>query len=83
MRRHAGSGTCCSVFFFKRVLSSFQGYFQALMKHELGHKDSGLFAAREIESALLELEADTDCNRLSAAANRIGRKIIKNTINEI
>ena len=59
------------------VITPFNNYYNALMKHEEGHKDSGLYAARDIESTLLKLAPDTDCNRLSNSANRTGRKIIK------
>ena len=60
------------------VLNSFNNYYKALMRHEEGHKNSGLYAARDIESSLLKLSTDNDndCKRLSSSANRIGHKII-------
>ena len=59
------------------VRTPFNNYYNALMKHEEGHKDSGLYAARDIEKALLKLPTDIDCNRLSNSANQMGHKIIK------
>jgi len=61
----------------KGVRSSVNGYYKALMKHEVEHKNSGLYAARDIEGALMKLEEDTDCDRLSESANLLGNKIVK------
>jgi predicted secreted Zn-dependent protease len=59
------------------VRHSFDKYYESLFKHEQGHKDSGLFAARDIEKVLLSLGLFKDCNRLKTVANKIGEKIIK------
>lgn len=59
------------------VRRAFNGYYQALMKHEKGHRDSGLFAAREIEKALLNLDAFDDCHDLETIANQKSREIIE------
>jgi len=59
------------------VLTAFNRYYEALMLHEEEHKNSGLYAAREIEAALPKLETDTDCDRLVNTANSLGHKIIK------
>jgi len=58
------------------VRHTFDKYYESLFKHEQGHKDSGLFAARDIEEALLSLGLFKDCNCLETVANKIGEEII-------
>ena len=55
----------------------FNQYQSALLKHEQGHKDSGLYAAREIEQKLRSLGACKDCKNLEQAANQTATQIIK------
>ena len=56
---------------------SFNRYWQALFNHEQNHKNSGLFAAREIEKALLNLAAFPTCQQLQTTANQIGNNFIQ------
>lgn len=55
----------------------FNQYYSALLKHEQGHKDSGLYAAREIEQKLRSLGAYKDCKKLEQAANQTANQIVK------
>ena len=55
---------------------SFDEYYDSLFKHEQGHRDSGLFAARDIRKALTSLGLFKDCKKLETVANKIAEKII-------
>lgn len=57
--------------------SIFNQFYNALFKHEQNHKNSGLFAARDIEKALLNLGSFPSCQELEIAANRKGNQIIE------
>jgi predicted secreted Zn-dependent protease len=59
------------------VLDSFDRYYEALFKHEQEHKNSGLYAALEIEDAIINLDAFRSCRDLDAAAEKTGNAIIK------
>ncbi|WP_274690664.1 DUF922 domain-containing Zn-dependent protease [Spartinivicinus poritis] len=59
------------------IRKAFNNYYQVLLKHEQGHKDSGLFAARDIEKALLGLGSFNNCKTLETAANNKGHQVIK------
>jgi predicted secreted Zn-dependent protease len=48
----------------------FNNFYAALFKHEQNHRDSGLFAARDIEKALLNLDSFPSCQQLELAANQ-------------
>ena len=52
-------------------------FYSVLLKHEEGHKDSGLYAARDIEKALLSLGSFNDCQELEITANQTAKKIIQ------
>jgi predicted secreted Zn-dependent protease len=51
-------------------------YIEALKKHEQGHGNFGISAARDIEKALLNIGSRQRCDRLGADANAIGYKIL-------
>jgi predicted secreted Zn-dependent protease len=55
----------------------FNRYFQALFKHEQNHQQSGVLAAKAIESMLLGLPSFSTCAQLENVANQLGYKIIK------
>lgn len=59
------------------VQHSFNEYYDSLFNHEQGHRDSGLFAARDIEKSLASLGLFKDCNSLETKANMISEKIIQ------
>jgi len=60
-----------------QLKQAFDRYYAELLQHERGHKDSGLFAAREIEQELLNMQFYEDCEQLSQAANYRAKQIIK------
>lgn len=51
-------------------------YSDALKKHEDGHRDFGIGAARDIEAALLSIGSRPRCDTLGADANAIGYRIL-------
>lgn len=51
-------------------------YSDALKKHEDGHRDFGIGAARDIEEALLSIGSRPSCDRLGADANAVAYRII-------
>ncbi|MEB3310800.1 MAG: DUF922 domain-containing Zn-dependent protease [Snowella sp.] len=55
----------------------FNQFYNALFKHEQNHKDSGLFAARDIENALQNLGSFPNCQQLELVANQRGHQIIQ------
>jgi predicted secreted Zn-dependent protease len=55
----------------------FNKFYAALFKHEQNHKDSGLFAARNIEKALLNFPAFPNCRNLELAVNQKGHLILQ------
>ena len=56
----------------------FNNFYAALFKHEQNHRDSGLYAARDIEQALLNLGGSfTNCKKLELAANQKGHQILQ------
>ncbi len=59
------------------IRNSFNKFYDALLKHEKGHKNSGLFAARKIEKQLLSIGAYKDCKKLEKIANQKGKSIIE------
>ncbi|MEM8675835.1 MAG: DUF922 domain-containing Zn-dependent protease, partial [Cyanobacteria bacterium P01_G01_bin.67] len=59
------------------VRNAFDRYYSVLFEHEQGHKDSGLYAAREIERELKSLGSFHNCQKLETAANQKAHKIIK------
>jgi predicted secreted Zn-dependent protease len=59
------------------VRDSFDRYYEALFKHEEEHKNSGLYAALEIEDAIINLGSFRKCRDLDAAAEKTGNSIIK------
>lgn len=59
------------------IRDAFEKYYHALLKHEQGHKNSGLYAARDIEKELLSLGAFKNCQRLEKIANKKGKSIIE------
>lgn len=61
----------------ERIEKKFITYYDALMLHEAGHKESGVNAAREIEEMLLNLPGYSDCNELDKIANKKATNIIR------
>lgn len=59
------------------IRNSFNKYYAVLLKHEQGHKNSGLFAARDIEKELLSIGIYPDCKKLEKVANKMGKNIIE------
>ena len=55
----------------------FNNFYAALFKHEQNHRDSGLYAARDIEKALLNLGSFPNCQKLESAANQKGHQILQ------
>ena len=53
-----------------------QQFIEALRRHEDGHKDHGLAAGKEIETALLAAEPASNCEALAAAANSVANAIV-------
>jgi predicted secreted Zn-dependent protease len=54
-----------------------QQFFDALRRHEDGHKGHGLAAGKEIEVALLAAKPASNCEDLAAAANSAAEAIVK------
>ncbi len=59
------------------IRNSFEKYYQALLKHEQGHKSSGLHAAQEIEKKLSSINTFRNCQKLENFANKKAKSIIK------
>lgn len=59
------------------VRQSFSNYYNSLLNHEKGHMKSGLYAARDIEKALLNLGSFKRCDKLDETANATANKIVK------
>jgi predicted secreted Zn-dependent protease len=57
--------------------AAFDRYYQALFRHEQNHKNSGLYAAREIETAIANLPPFKTCPALETAANQLGYRLIE------
>lgn len=57
--------------------NAFEKYYNALLKHELGHKNSGVDAAHDIEKELLSLGVFKSCQKLEQFANKKGKSIIE------
>jgi len=55
----------------------FNNFYAALFKHEQNHRDSGLYAARDVEKALLNLGSFLNCQKLESAANQKGHQILQ------
>ncbi|MBE9195411.1 DUF922 domain-containing protein [Synechocystis sp. LEGE 06083] len=55
----------------------FNRYLAALFKHEENHKNSGLYAARSIENALLNLGPFPNCQSLETKAESTAQQIIQ------
>ena len=51
-------------------------FIEALQRHEQGHKEHGLKAAREIEAAVLAVKPASNCEDLEAAANTAAQAIV-------
>lgn len=51
-------------------------YYRALLHHEKGHADFGIMAAKEIESAITNMDAESSCEELELKANEIGNRIL-------
>jgi predicted secreted Zn-dependent protease len=54
-----------------------QQFSDALARHEDGHKQHGLAAAREIEAALLAAKPASNCEDLAVAANSTADAVVK------
>lgn len=51
-------------------------YMKNLMMHENGHKDIGIAAAAEIETAIRSMPSERSCETLEAAANALGERTL-------
>lgn len=51
-------------------------YYRALIAHENGHRDFGIEAATEIETALLSMGQRSNCKTLETEANELAHSII-------
>ena len=60
-----------------QIEKKFNPYFDALMLHEHGHRESGITAAREIENMLHSLPGYPDCGELDKVANKKATNIIR------
>jgi predicted secreted Zn-dependent protease len=52
-------------------------FFEALKRHEDGHKEHGLKAGKEIETALLAVKPAGNCEDLGKAANATAQRILE------
>jgi predicted secreted Zn-dependent protease len=59
------------------VRHAFAHYLQRLLVHEKGHAQNGIDIAKRIENSIRALHAASSCDGLSAAANSLGRSLIK------
>lgn len=57
--------------------AAFDRYYHALFRHEQNHKNSGLYAARDIEKAIAGLTVFNTCSALETTANQIGYRLIE------
>lgn len=60
-----------------KLEKSFNRYYDLLFAHEQEHMKSGLYAARDIEAALLNLKSFEQCNVLDKHANATGHALIE------
>jgi predicted secreted Zn-dependent protease len=51
-------------------------YYDALTKHENGHRDYGIKATKEIDAALNEMDGESSCELLKQKANANARSIL-------
>lgn len=58
------------------LLGKWDLFYKALKKHEEGHKDFGVKAARDIELAIRQMAPRPSCPALEAAANALGDGIV-------
>ena len=58
-------------------LQQFDPYIAALTRHEEGHKQFGIDAAKEVDQAILNLEPRANCKQLEIDANNTGRRILE------
>ncbi len=63
--------------FPEALAKKWDAYIQALLRHENGHKDIGVRAAKKIENKILNMPSQRTCKQLEINANDIGNKIIK------
>ena len=52
-------------------------YLAALTRHEDGHAQNGLGAARDIDAAIARLPAESSCDTLGARANATGQALLR------
>ncbi|MDD2816007.1 MAG: DUF922 domain-containing protein [Thiotrichaceae bacterium] len=55
-------------------------YYRALIAHENGHRDFGIEAATEIETALLSMGQRSNCKTLDVDANELARSVLNKYI---
>lgn len=61
----------------KQTIEVFNKFSEALTKHEKNHGNNGLSAAREIDKAINEIQAQQNCRYVSRMINDIGNSIIQ------
>ena len=63
-----------------QTITVFNKFNNALTKHEKNHGNNGLFAAREIDKAISEIQPQQDCRYISRMINDIGNAIVQKYI---
>jgi predicted secreted Zn-dependent protease len=52
-------------------------YHTALQRHEDGHKEHGLGAARDVREKLRALDAEPDCDSMNREANAVANRVVE------
>jgi predicted secreted Zn-dependent protease len=52
-------------------------YYDGLLKHENGHRDLGVEAARELQRKIAEVQPHKTCKELYETANKVGNKVLE------
>ncbi|MCW8964999.1 MAG: DUF922 domain-containing Zn-dependent protease [Gammaproteobacteria bacterium] len=60
-----------------RLKKRWKTYQKALIKHEEGHKDFGINAAKGIENRIMTMGARASCDQLEEDANKIGYSVLE------
>lgn len=61
----------------RNAIYKWKYYISALFRHEQGHKEFGVRAAREIESRIMNLSGSNNCQVLSSNAKRVIRTVMQ------
>lgn len=52
-------------------------YYAGLLKHENGHRDLGVEAAREVQRKIAEVQPHKTCKELYETANKVGNRVLE------